>query len=168
AVHGPGGAKGANGGTLAVNTFWIALLLCGSLLLNYIGNGGVWVYMERIGAALGLDSADNGLYLAVGMLTGLLGSAAAVAGAGRVGRLTAILIGQAVLVTSYLLLLARPAGIGFLVAVMLLNIAVTFLTPFYLSALSRTDATGRNATLGVFSMGIGYGLGPGTMSLFLG
>lgn len=157
----------AEAGALPVRPM-IAGLLCLSLLVNYIGNGGVWVYMERIGSAIGMDSADNALYLSVGMVTGLLGSAAAVAGAGRMGRSTAILIGLAILAASYLMLLGRVPGIGFLVAVMLLNVAVTFLTPFYLSALSRTDRTGRNATLGVFSMGIGYGLGPGAMSLFLG
>ncbi len=145
-----------------------ALLLMLSLFLNYVGNGGVWVYMDRVGAAFGLDESTRGFYLAIGMLAGLAGSAAALYFTDRTRRLTALVIGNLLLALSYLLPLWPGRAIpAFVAAALLLNVAVTFFTPFYLAALARTDTTGRNVALGILAFGLGYGIGPAALSPFI-
>lgn len=146
----------------------VAALLIGSLFVNYIGNGGVWVYMERIAESHGVEQATRSSYLAIGMATGLLGTALAFALAARMARIAAITVGNVALLVSYALLLWGASGAGFLTANILLNVAVTLATPFYLSALARLDPSGSTVGWGVLAFGLGYGLSPGAISVLVG
>lgn len=146
---------------------WLAAFILLSLFVNFVSNGGVWVYMERIAESAGLAPELRARYLALGMATGVAGALAAAIAAGRLQRMPAILLGQLLLLGSYAILLQWRHASAFLAAVILLNVAGTFFTPFYLSALAKSDPTGRAATLGVFAMGLGYGFGPGTLALFI-
>lgn len=146
----------------------VSKLLIGSLFVNYIGNGGVWVYMERIADSHGVDPTTRASYLAIGMATGLLGTVLAFSLATRMPRIGAITVGNAALVTSYAMLLWGASGSGFLAANVLLNVAVTLATPFYLSALARLDPSGGAVGWGVLAFGLGYGLSPGVISVLVG
>lgn len=145
----------------------VGLLLL-ALFINYVFNGGIWVYMERLGVSLGLGDQQLGVLLGIGMLCGLLGTAAAWILAERCSRLTPILIGQALLIVSVLMFLnAESAGL-FLAGNITFNASLTFFTPYYLSALARADSTGRSAMIGTLVFGFGYGLGPAALSLIVG
>lgn len=148
-------------------TRWVVGLLLAGMFANYLANGGVWIYMEPIGHAFALRSETIGLYLAIGMATGLLGTAAAIAASGRVKRLHATLLGGGLLIAGFLVLLISTSPQHFLAGAMLQNVAVTFLSPFVLAALARTDSAGRNATIGIFTFMLGYGTGPAFLSLFV-
>jgi MFS family permease len=143
------------------------VLLLASLFMNYLSNGGVWIYLERIGAAMDIHASSRGALLAAGMACGVLGTIAALLCADRLGRFALISVGQLLLVVSYAVLLAGSDGVSFFISVILLNVAVTFYTPFYLAQLSAIDPSGRGATLGMMTFGFGYGLGPAVLSLFL-
>lgn len=145
----------------------VVAVLLASLFANYLSNGGVWVYLERIGEAMAIGAESRGLLLAVGMACGVLGSLAALLCADRLNRWLWIAVGQLLLLGSYAVLLAGATPGAFLAAAILLNVAVTFYTPFYLSQLSAIDPSGRSATIGMMTFGFGYGLGPALLALFL-
>lgn len=144
----------------------VALLLV-SFTINYISNGGVWIYLDRIGASMSIPESSRGNLLALGMAVGVIGTVAAIACSNRPHRYLFITLGQILLLLSYACLLWIGGKGGYLAGACLLNIAVTFYTPFYLAQMSVIDPSGRSATLGMLGFAFGYGLGPAVLSLFL-
>jgi hypothetical protein len=145
----------------------VGLLLL-ALFVNYVFNGGIWVYMERLGVSLGLGDQQLGTLLGIGMLCGLLGTAAAWILAEKWSRLVPILIGQSLLIVSIVMFLRTESAGMFLVGNIAFNASLTFFTPYYLSALARADSTGRSAMIGTLVFGFGYGLGPAALSMIVG
>ncbi len=143
------------------------LLLLGAVTINFICNGGIWVYAERIGAGTGISSDNLGLLLSAAMLCGLLGSALVSVIGDKAGRLGPITIAHIALVGSMIWLYAKPQAWGFFGAIAVLNIAITVLTPYILAQLAQADDTGRSVVLGTVAFSMGYGLGPGAISLLL-
>jgi MFS family permease len=145
----------------------LALVLLLSLFVNYIGNGGAWVLWERVGAYIGIPEGTRGISLALGMMSGIAGTALCVISVARMARFTGILIGHAALIISYVLPALSTSALSFLISAALLNASVAFIGPLYSGALARTDNSGRNVTIGVIVMGVGYGIGPGVLAYFL-
>lgn len=142
-------------------------LLLMAIVLNYICNGGIWVYAERIGMATGLAAEALGLLLSIAMLSGLLGSAFVTVVGDRFGRLLPVCVAHLMLVGSMVWFYSEPDATGFFCAVSLLNIAITLMTPYLLAFLAKVDDTGRGVVLGNVGISIGYGVGPGAISLLL-
>jgi hypothetical protein len=92
------------------------------------------------------------------MLFGLIGTAAAAMIAPRGRNLTSLIAGNALLIVAVLILSGWRSVTGFVVAMVLLNVAVTFLTPAALSALSAMDRQG--AQWGNLASQLGYSVGP--------
>ena len=136
----------------------LGLLLAG-LFVNFVFNGGIWVLAEQLGLKIpGTDPVWLSTFLAASMLFGLLGTAAAAAIAPRGRNLTSLIIGNALLIVAVLMLSGWRSITGFVLAMALLNAAVTFLTPAALSALSSMERQG--AQWGNFASQLGYGVGP--------
>jgi len=119
---------------------WLAL---GCQWVWYVGTGGVWAFIERLGVDAGIEHAAVGRALAVGMALGLAGAFGAAAIGDRFGRilpLTIALLGQA---ASIWLI----AGVGvpndYLVAVTLFNICWNLALPFVLGTAATADTSGR-------------------------
>lgn len=155
------------GGRLPLSGMAAIALLAISLTINYMSNGGVWIYLERIGASIGIPETSRGNLLALGMAVGVVGTVSAIACARWPYRHLFITLGQIFLLLSYAILLWIGGQWGYLAAACLLNVAVTFYTPFYLAQMSTIDPSGRSTTVGMLGFAFGYGLGPAILSLFL-
>jgi predicted MFS family arabinose efflux permease len=136
----------------------LALLLAG-LFVNFVFNGGIWVLAEQLGLEIpGTDPVWLSTFLAASMLFGLIGTAAAAAIAPRRRNLTSLIVGNALLIVAVLMLSGWRSITGFVLAMALLNVAVTFLTPAALSALSSMERQG--AQWGNLATQLGYSVGP--------
>jgi predicted MFS family arabinose efflux permease len=134
-------------------------LLLGGLFVNFVFNGGIWVLAEQLGLEIpGTDPVWLSTFLAASMLFGLIGTAAAAMIAPRGRNLTSLIAGNALLIVAVLILSGWRSVTGFVVAMVLLNVAVTFLTPAALSALSAMDRQG--AQWGNLASQLGYSVGP--------
>lgn len=154
AEEGPSAEPGKSAGAKAP----LGLLLAG-LFVNFVFNGGIWVLAEQLGLQMpGADPVWLSTFLAASMLFGLIGTAAAATIAPRARYLASLVAGNALLIIAVLILSEWRSITGFVLAMALLNVAVTFLTPAALSALSSMDRQG--AQWGNLSSQLGYSVGP--------
>lgn len=142
-------------------------ILLGALFINFIFNGGVWIYAERIGARTGASPETLGLLLSLAMLSGLIGTAIVSVLGARLGRLAPITATHFALMLVMFLFYQEPGLLTFFAAVALFNIAITAMTPYALALLAAADNTGRMAVLGTATFSLGYGLGPAALSFLL-
>jgi MFS family permease len=138
----------------------LAMLLIGSLFINYVGNGGLWIYWERIGSFLRIDGDSRSLALSLGLLSGIAGAAICTTMTRFASRFAGIVIGHLILVAGYCFPLFDHAILAYGGGAALLNAAVAFLTPFYFSAIAKADESGRLVTAALSASGIGYSVGP--------
>ncbi|WP_374575338.1 MFS transporter [Phenylobacterium sp.] len=139
-----------------------------AILVNFICNGGVWIYAEQIGASAGLGAVLLGRLLAVAMALGVLGAVVVSVVEDRFGRMKPLVLAHAALGASILWLLTQPGASGYFLSILILNMSVIVLTPYFMATLSRASANGgRAAVLGNVTTMIGYGAGPGVLSFFV-
>ena len=135
-----------------------ALLLAG-LFLNFVFNGGLWVLAEHFGLQIkGTNAEFIGALLAGTMLFALAGTGVATLVAHRWSHLMSILVGNLGLVISVCIMTQWRTVAGLMVAMALLNMAVTILTPATLSALAMKNSNG--AQWGNLASQAGYSVGP--------
>jgi predicted MFS family arabinose efflux permease len=155
-----GGSKEKAVGThnVPVSPFaiWLAL---GCQAIWYLGIGGVWAFVERIGVDAGIDSAGIGNALALGMAVGLVGAfvAAAVADRfGRVGPFAIAMLGQVVAVW----LLADLQELNSLViAICLYNGTWNFALPYIFAMAALADTRGQLVVLMSTAQAVGLTFG---------
>ncbi len=138
----------------------LGIFLIVSLFINYTGNGGLWIYWERIGNNLQIDVASRSIALSLGLLSGIAGAVACTVMTRIVTRFTGILVGHLVLAMGYALPLLSHQLWAYGGGAALLNAAVAFLTPFYFAAIAEADESGRMVTAALSATGIGYSVGP--------
>jgi len=135
-----------------------ALLLAG-LFLNFVFNGGLWVLAEHFGLEIkGTNAESIGALLAGTMLFALAGTGVATLVAHRWSHLISIVVGNLGLVLSVCIMTQWLTVVGLMIAMALLNMAVTILTPATLSALAAKNSNG--AQWGNLASQAGYSVGP--------
>lgn len=128
--------------------------------------GGVWTYMERIGAAGDLSAGFIGEALAITQVVSLVAALGASAISTRFGRTLPLLVGLFSFLLGFYLLL-KPGSYFYLVAVCLTQFAWIFTLPYLLLMCVEYDPTGRFYVLTTaFKMG-GMAAGPAVVALFL-
>ncbi|MEJ2171748.1 MAG: MFS transporter [Woeseiaceae bacterium] len=144
---------------------WLAL---GCQWVWYVGIGGLWAFIERLGVDAGIEHAAVGRGLAVGMAVSLAGAFGAAAIGDRFGRilpLTVALLGQAASIWMI-------AGVGvpndFLVAVTLFNICWNLALPFILGTAAIADTSGRLIVLLPMAQTTALVVGPVTAGILIG
>jgi predicted MFS family arabinose efflux permease len=139
------------------NQAWFALL---ALMINFMALSALWAFVERIGAASGLDPAEVGSALSLSMLAGLAGALLVTRLAGRVGR-------QLPLWLSALAFLSVCAGYSlhmnwplFLAVTALLSFSWNFGLAYQMSIVATVDDKGKFSALIPAAQGAGAMLGP--------
>ncbi len=135
---------------------WLAL---GCQAVWYLGIGGVWAFVERIGADAGIDAEGIGYALALGMAVGLVGAFAAAAVADRFGRVlpfTVAMLGQVVAV--WLLADLRDIN-GLIIAICLYNGTWNFALPYVFAMAALADTRGKLVVLMTTAQAVGLTFG---------
>lgn len=154
-----GSKKAVADSALATTSQWPIWFALGCQCVWYLGIGGVWAFVERIGIDAGIDAAGIGNALAIGMAVGLLGAFVAAVVADRFGRVlpfVAAMIGQ--LIAVWVL-----AGIqelnGLIIAICLYNGTWNFALPYLFSMAALADNRGQLVVLMSTAQAIGLTLG---------
>lgn len=156
----PGSAKNIADKTNQVEGPSIAIWLAiGCMLIWYLGVGGVWAFVERMGVEAGLSTVSVGHGLALGMVGSLLGSFLAGAIAERrgwIGPFTIGMVGQLVALW-YLGQLYQLNDL--IIAVFLFNGTWNFCIPYIFGLASKADRDGRFIVLLTTAQATGLTLG---------
>jgi len=140
----------------SLTTVSIGLL---GIFLLYVAQGGIWVFVERIGHAAGHSPEAIGYVLAVAALLGIVaGMTAAIQGA-RLGfrlPLWFIFIGQSVAI---LQLWWAESYMGYLLAIALYNFCWTYVVPFHMSIIAQCDDSKKAVALAPAFQGGGLAAG---------
>lgn len=145
-----------------------ALLGLAGLLCLYVALGGVWTYVERIGAASGLAPTLIGDDLMIASLCGIAGCAGAIALGSRVGRLPPLLLGFALFLGGILGLSGVVPAPRFVLAAGVFKFAWSFSLPFILAGMATHDSSGRVMAIANFMIGGGLAMGPAVIAALLG
>lgn len=145
-----------------------ALLGLAGILCLYIALGGVWTFVERIGAASGLDGTLIGDDLTIASLCGIAGCGSAIVLGARWGRVRPLLIGFALILVGSAALTGVVPATRFLLAAGAFKYAWTFALPFILAAMAAHDHSGRLMAVVNFLIGGGLALGPALVAALLG
>lgn len=144
---------------------WLAL---GCQFVWYLGVGGVWAFVERIGNEAGFDAEGIGNALAIGMAVGLLGAFAAAFVADRFGRIipfTVAMLGQVVAVW---LLADLQELSGLIIAICIYNSTWNFALPYIFALAALADTRGQLVVLMSTAQTIGITLGATLAGVIIG
>lgn len=145
-----------------------ALLGLAGIFCLYVALGGLWTYVERIGAAAGLAATLIGDDLTIASVGGIAGCLGAILLGARFGRLRPLLLGFALLFAGAAALLGRPPPLRYLLAAGTFKFAWTFALPFILAGMASHDRSGRLMALANFMIGGGLAAGPAVVAAALG
>lgn len=150
----------ASGGAAPSYTrlIWIGLI---ASLLFFSNIFGFWTYIERIGAAAGLDTATIGSALAVSQFAAIVGAGAAAIASDRFGRvlpLALALIGQLLVLW---LLVGQFTSFTYYLGAGLFQALFVLATAYQLGAIAKIDVSGRFLVVVTGFQGLGAAVGPG-------
>lgn len=130
------------------------------VFLYFFATGAMWSYAERIGAASGLTAQTIARGLSLGTLAGVLGAATVGVLPRRWGRSAPLLISGIVSIASFLLMLGKMTGPGFIAAAVLLLFGWNFAQPLLSGLCAEADDRGRVVCAMGSIQTFGTGLGP--------
>jgi predicted MFS family arabinose efflux permease len=159
----PARAAAAGSGVLGAP----ALLGMAGILCLYIALGGVWTYVERIGAASGLAATLIGDDLTIASVCGIAGCGSAIVLGARWGRVRPLLIGFALILAGAAALVGVVPATRFMLAAAAFKYAWTFALPFILAGMASHDNSGRLMAIANFMIGGGLALGPALIAALL-
>lgn len=126
----------------------------------FIGQGAVWSYLERMGAARDIDAQSVSAALSLSALAGIVGAGIAMLMGNRIGRSVPITFGVMVQVISMLILTTEFDKEGFIIAVMIFNFSWNLCQPYFSGVMSELDPEGRAVALMGSLQTIGVSVGP--------
>jgi hypothetical protein len=113
------------------------------MALYYVGLFALWAFLDRIGAASGLDQTAIGVALSVSMLIGAFALVCTTIIGERLGLLPP-LAASLFLYGAFFLLLLRPQTIWlFTLVLIIFNFAWNVALPYQIAIIARADSTGR-------------------------
>ena len=136
-----------------------------SIFVYYVGQYGVWAYIDRIGSAIGLAPEDIGEALGLATIIGIGGSLGAAILSTRYGRLLPISIGVIISILSMTILLDDFNAFQFLVAACVFNFTFNFILPYLMACAAAVDMTGKLIILTSVSSSAGLATGPALAAL---
>ena len=138
----------------------VFLGLC-ALLIFWIGMGGIWAFLERIGNASGLSPQSIGTVLAVSY-AGVIAVAALAAWLGdRAGRAIPIFIGIVVMTVGITNMDQTLTFATYMTASVLFQCGWIFAYPYMMAVINRGDDSGRFVPLIAVVQGLGAAVGSG-------
>lgn len=149
----------AAAGDAATTSSWPVWFALACQCVWYLGLGGVWAFVERIGVDAGIDAEGIGNALAIGMATGLLGAFLAAAVADRFGRVVPFVIAMLGQVVAVWTLAGLEDFNGLVLAICLYNGTWNFALPYLFSMAALADTRGQLVVLMSTAQAIGLTLG---------
>jgi predicted MFS family arabinose efflux permease len=138
-----------------------------AMFLFFASCGAVWVYMERIAVATGLDAAAARSVLGNATIAGAVGAALATLFGVRFGRVAPLLLGGGTLLAMMALIAAGPSTSAFTTIALGFVLTWMFTLPYLMGAMAFVDPFGRAASLAVGSQNAGQALGPAVVSIIV-
>lgn len=138
----------------------LAALGLAAMALYFVGLNGTWVYLERIGVGAGFSDTTVAATLSGSVFCGALGALAASWLGHRVSIAAALMICACLFALFIGLMTAQPDLFGFVLALVMYNIAWNFSLPYQMSSIAVADQSGRYLVLIPAAQTIGGALGP--------
>jgi predicted MFS family arabinose efflux permease len=126
----------------------------------FTAQGGVWAYLDRIGASNQTSAADIATALAISSIGGLIGALLATGLGSRYGQLKPLLYSTICSVVSLLILSEGRSFLTFAAMASLFNLAWNFSVPYQFGALALIDPSRRTVALGGAIVNAGLAAGP--------
>ncbi len=126
----------------------------------FMAQGGVWAYLDRIGLAHHIESANVGKALAVSAIAGFLGALQASWIDVRYGRLKPLLCSTIGTVVALLTLNENATFAVFVAMTSLFNFSWNFASPYQFGALAALDPSRRTVALAGVLVNAGLAAGP--------
>lgn len=135
---------------------------CGllAIFVYYVGQYGVWAYLERMAFDSALASDTIGEILSMATIIGILGALSAAILSARYGRILPIGFGVLLSVVSMVMLLGPIEQRKFFIAACILSFTFNFVLPYIMASVANVDVTGRLLILSNLSSGAGLAAGP--------
>lgn len=164
-VH-PGDAAASDSGSGARRSSLPAALAVVSVLIYFSGLGGIWAYLDRIGASAGVspEAVNRGLIWCTA--GGMLASGFATWIDSRFGLILPLVTGYAIAITGLYLLGSTGTGEAYLVAACTFVFGWNVIVPYQFATVARVDTDGRYAMLASTVSVSGLAIGPALAALF--
>lgn len=144
----------------------LALLLCANFIY-FVGQGGVWSFLERLGVQRQLPLDDIAAALSASLISGVAGGFFASGLQLRIGRLKPLIAAVLCSMTALVILWKAPSPSEFILAACLFNFGNNLGHPYTLGLTSRLDRSGRLTVLaGALHTG-GQAAGPFVVGLLV-
>ncbi len=144
---------------------YAGLLVVGCM---FAGIQGVWLYLERMGNVIGLETTSIGNILALGALLAMVGPTILHRVGNRFGRLVPIVTGLGLIMMATLLVTSGQSQTAYAVGAASIQTIVLFNIAAFMGLLAYLDNSGRTAAAGPAFINIGSAIGPAVASLILG
>ena len=136
---------------------WLAIA---TICLFFAGLSCVWVAMERLSTAAGLDAPVVTAVLSAGLLFSFLGAAAPALTVSLANRRLQIYSSYAALSVAIVVIGNEPTVWLLAGGLAVYNFFYSFVIPFQTAWVAESDSSGRNAVLVPFAQGVGVSVGP--------
>jgi len=136
-------------------------------LVYFIGQGGVWAYLERIGIANGLSASEVATSLSLSLLAAVAGALVATVVNLRLGRV--VPLGSAILlaIASVLILMWNVTFGSFLLATCVWNFVNNYGHPYLLGYMAAIDRSGQYVVASAGMQTGGMGIGPAIAAMLI-
>lgn len=131
-----------------------------SIFIFYVGQYGVWAYLDRVGSGIGLTPESIGKALSLATVIGIAGALGAAVLHVRFGRLLPVALGSVVSISSMFFLLGDFSYGQYVFAVCVFSFTFNFILPYLMACVVNVDLTGRLIILSNISSGGGLAAGP--------
>lgn len=145
----------------------VVLLALGGCFFFFFNVGAVWTYIERMAVLSGLEGAQIGLALAIGVSLGIPGALLASWCGERFGRLKPLALGAVGTVGALALLGEGMSLSTYVAAAALYNFVWNFSLPFQYAAVNEVDDGGTGVAAAPAFHGAGVAVGPAIAALYV-
>lgn len=147
--------------------FALILVILLANLVYFIGQSGVWSYLERLGLQKGLTSDVVEWGLSASLLAGVAGALSASWQDNRFGRVQPLATALLMALASVAILARDQTVASFYIAVILFNFANNYGHPYLLGYLAEIDSKGRYVVASGAMQTGGMALGPAVAGYFI-
>ena len=130
------------------------------MFIYFLGESGVWTFLDRVGLANGLSYEAMGEAFGISLIISSAGAYLASYMGDRFGRVIPILAATVALIAGLLLMLYTNSAWYFGLGMLLFSGAWNFVLPFQMSLISEGDTTGRLTPLIPTCQLLGSAIGP--------
>ena len=162
------GDEGSEGGVNSSKQWFYCSLQLAAIFFFFVALGGFWTYIAPIGIDAGLSEQQTGTALSLGLFAAITGAFVAAQLNIKLGRMLPMLFAVGTQFIGLALLYSGFQFVMFVVAAGLFMFGWYMFYPYQLGLLAALDKDGRPMILSNAIAGIGSGLGPLIVSMYLG